>query len=672
MLQNASVRFTAVLGYLLMAVAALAPRIADLGIFVTVDEANFWIARSQIFLNALRTGDFAATAISTHPGVTTMWLGAAGMILQRFLVDHGLVTSVTYATALTFLRLPAALAHTACILAGFALLRRMLPAPAALLAALLWAADPFVIAYSRVLHVDGLATSFGAVSLLAASYAWQAPRRGFALALSAVFAGLAVLSKSPALALLPVVGLVACWHAAYPAQCDAAAPFSIWRVARAALPTYGAWLGIVALTIFALWPALWGDPIAAYNQIRIGVEVEGAQPHMLGNFFLGRPDPAPGPLFYLVALALRTTPLTLGGLLALPLIWRRLEPAHRRILAGLALFALVFTAAMTVFPKKFDRYLTPVFPMVDILAAMGWWGVFTWRGQTAPAIAPRLARLAVLLLGALAVANAGFWHPYAIAAANQALGGTAIAARTFAVGWGEGHEQAAEWLNQRPDIRGVVTVARLPVALQPYMQRGATTLAPLNDQLRPDTGYIVVYISQKQDGIVPPPFAAFYGNVPPLFTARIHGVEYLWVYQAPPAVDRPIGARFGSALRLHGYDLADEPQRGQTFVPLLAFLVHERLPDGMRLFAHLVGPDGQRVAQADLPLPAAAWTPGSYERQEIPLLTPADAAPGRYRLFVGIYDGATGARYPLSDASPVDPTVAGPNAVELLAFTLAE
>lgn len=670
--QNASIRIIAVLSYLLTAAAALAPRVADLGIFVTVDEANFWIARSQIFLNALRSGDFAATAISTHPGVTTMWLGAAGMILQRSLVDHGLVTSVTYATALTFLRLPAALAHTACILAGFALLRRMLPAPAALLAALFWAADPFVIAYSRLLHVDGLAASFGAVSLLAAFYTWQAPRRRLALAISGVCAGLAVLSKSPALALLPVVGLVAFWHAAFPSERDAAAPFSIWRAARAALPAYGVWLGIVALTVFALWPALWGDPIAAYNQIRIGVEVEGAQPHMLGNYFLGRPDPAPGPLFYPVALALRTTPLTLAGLLALPLIWRRLEPAHRRILAGLALFALVFTAAMTVFPKKFDRYLTPVFPMVDLLAAMGWWGVFSWRSQTAPAVAPRLARAAAALLGALAVTNAGFWHPYAIAAANQAFGGAATAARTFAVGWGEGHEQAAQWLNQRPDIRGVVTVARLPVALQPYMQRGATTLAPLNDQLRPDTGYVVVYISQQQDGIVPPPFDVFYGNVPPLFTARIHGVEYLWVYQAPPAVDRRIAAQFGSALRLHGYDLAAEPQRGQVVVPLLAFLVQERLPQGMRLFAHLVGPDGQRVAQADLPLPADAWAPGSYERQEVPLLLPVDAASGRYRLFVGVYDGATGARYPLSDAPPADPALAGPDAVELLAFTLAE
>ena len=33
----------------------------------------------------IRTGDFAATAITAHPGVTTMWLGAAGIVLRRAL-----------------------------------------------------------------------------------------------------------------------------------------------------------------------------------------------------------------------------------------------------------------------------------------------------------------------------------------------------------------------------------------------------------------------------------------------------------------------------------------------------------------------------------------------------------------------------------------------------------
>lgn len=673
-----SARAGAVVSYTGVALAALIPRVADLGGFVTVDEANFWITRSHTFLNALRTGDFAATAISTHPGVTTMWLGAAGILLQRFLVDTGLLSSVTFATALAFLRLPAALAHTICILAGFALLRRMLPPPAALLAALLWAADPFVIAYSRVLHVDALAASFGATGLLAALRAWQLPRRRGMLALSGICTGLAVLSKSPALALAPVVGLLALWHAWRPPdmpESHGTAVRTLGGALRAAAPAFAGWLGIVIVTVIVCWPALWANPVAAFNQIRVGVEVEGAQPHMLGNYFLGRPDPAPGALFYLVALALRSTPLTLSGLLLLPFVWRRLDTSQRRMLAGLACFVLAFTAAMTLFPKKFDRYLTPVFPMVDILAAAGLCGTLNGAlgmvRQRRSFLAPFMVRnLVALLIGALALANVWFWHPYAIAAANQWLGGTTVAARTFAVGWGEGHEQVAAWLNQRPDIRGVATVARLPVTLQPYMQRGATTLTPRGDELQPDTGYVVVYISQQQDGIVPPPFDAFYGRVPPLFTAYIHGVAYAWVYQAPPKVEHLSGARFGDALMLHGYDRAAEPERGRTLALLLTLFINDTPPPGVRFFAHLVGPDGQRVTQADLPLPVDTWTPGSYVRQELPLALPGDLLPGHYRLFTGIYDPVSGARLPPGGVVPADPALAGPDAVELFAFDL--
>jgi len=98
---------------------------------------------------------------------------------------------------------------TAAILAGYGLMRRMLPASVAALAALLWAADPFVIAYSRVLHVDGLAGTFITLSLLAACVYWFHDRRSRFLILSAISAGLAILSKSPALVLLPLVGLIA-------------------------------------------------------------------------------------------------------------------------------------------------------------------------------------------------------------------------------------------------------------------------------------------------------------------------------------------------------------------------------------------------------------------------------------------------------------------------------
>src|SRR5262245_42058761 len=79
------------LSYVAISLVALLPRALDLGVFLTGDEANFWLQRSDTFLRALRSGDWAATAISTHPGVTTMWLGSAGLLLQDSLLGSGIV-----------------------------------------------------------------------------------------------------------------------------------------------------------------------------------------------------------------------------------------------------------------------------------------------------------------------------------------------------------------------------------------------------------------------------------------------------------------------------------------------------------------------------------------------------------------------------------------------------
>src|SRR5689334_13007788 len=154
----------ALLGYLAIGLAALLPRVLALGLFITDDEANFWLNRSDLFLKAIQSGDFAATAITAHPGVTTMWLGAAGIVLRRALLGWGVLYSDAFPNLLALMRLPVVLAHVAVLLLGYALLRRMLPAMVAALAALLWAADPFVIGYSKLLHTDALAASFMTLS----------------------------------------------------------------------------------------------------------------------------------------------------------------------------------------------------------------------------------------------------------------------------------------------------------------------------------------------------------------------------------------------------------------------------------------------------------------------------------------------------------------------------
>jgi hypothetical protein len=658
---------------------ALVLRAADLGLFVTHDEIEFWIGRSESLLRALRHGDFSLMAVSTHPGVTTMWLGAGGIVLRRLLFEQGVLTSETFPIILSLHRLPVVLTHTVMLLVSYGLLRRLLPTTVAILATMLWAADPFVVAYSRLLHVDALMGSFATLSLLAGCLFWHRGQHPGWLVLSGVGAGLAMLSKSPALALGPVVSGLAL-----------AAGMREWgergwrRGAVSLFLPLLAWGGVVALTIVALCPALLVSPARVYEALRVGVEVEGASPHMTGNFFLGRRVAAPGVLFYPVVLALRTTPLTLGGLLLLPFALVSASRGGRdegilsriawRDLATLAGFVLVLVAGLSLFPKKFNRYLVPAFPALDILAAVGLvWGIH-WLVQRVRAMR-RLRSNVRFLAGSVALAaviNAGWWHPYSIVAFNQLFGGASAGARTFAVGWGEGLEQVADWLNRQPDSDDVLTISHMITSLNPYLREGARATFPdLSGQLKEGAGYVVVTISQVQGGSPVPPFNQFFNRAPPLHRVTIHGVDYAWIYQAPPGVAHRRPSTFGNSIYFYGYSREGGAQPGQEIRFKLVWQPCDSLAADYWFFAHLIGPDGKKYAQINQPYATSQWGAGRFVSTEMLLLLPHNLPPGAYLVTAGLFDMQQNRRLPLDSATVADSAVAGPHALLLDHITIA-
>lgn len=664
------------LSYVLIALVALIPRVLDLGNFISGDEANFWLRRSETFWRALASGDFAATAISTHPGVTTMWLGGLGLFLQDFAFDAGLVRDGTYASFLSLVRLPVVIVHSLVIVVSYGLLRKMLPALAAFLAALFWAADPFMIGYSRVLHVDGLAGTFLGLSMIAACVYWQHDSRHRWMVLAAISAALAILSKSPALAIAPFYALLCLFKPlVVPADpSEQQEPTRLFRLAPLSTIMRNALIlgGVTLATIVLLWPTLWTGPQAAIAQLRLGVEAEGAEPHMLGNFFRGQPDDAPGWLFYPASLAMRLTPWTLLGILALPFALYRASRASRRDLIIFVSFAIFFIAAMSIFPKKFNRYLIPIAPQIDVLAAIGYYALFQSIATLLKnrKLASFVQPLAIGLSTCLACWNISFWHPYPITAFNQVLGGARAGERMFLVGWGEGFGEVAAWLNQQPDITGVVTMSPMRSSLQPFMVRRAQVLGPAGTELPRKTGYVVIYIRQVQDYETDPPFAQFYEQGIPLHTVTLNGVDYAWIYQAPPQLQYQDGSQFGDSITLQGFDIINEANAGDTL--LLSMVWYNRLEQSndIMMFAHILGEDGQRIAQIDLPLDITNWQPGRYQRRELPITLPSELSPGKYTLSIGLYNLDTFQRWPLTSEHALEPAINGPDALELLPFEI--
>jgi 4-amino-4-deoxy-L-arabinose transferase-like glycosyltransferase len=113
-----------------------------------------------------------------------------------------------------------------------------------------------------------------------------------------------------------------------------------------------------------------------------------------------------------------------------------------------------------------------------------------------------------------------------------------------------------------------------------------------------------------------------------------------------PAVSQPVTATLGSAIRLHGADVAGT--EGGELAVRIVWQSLAPLAMSEKVFVHLVGPDGNLIAQSDA-LPAGGygteqWVEGEVVIDEHRLMLPPDLPPGDYRLRVGMYDPATGAR----------------------------
>jgi hypothetical protein len=532
----------------LFLLAAL-PRVLDPGRPITWDEPK-WVNRSLRFVEALREGDLNETFQVGHPGVTTMWLAGLGMAAHCRLAPTdcrgvnalSASSSGEYASeaalkglpgVLPAARIPIALTLAAAVVAIFLLARRLIGPPAALLGATLMAIDPFMVAHARVVQLDALTAAFSTLAALALLLGLAVPARRW-IAVSAVCAGLAVLSKSAALFLLPFAGLAVAVAALRPWPHRPA-------VARG-LMTYVGWLVGLVFTVFAVWPALWVDAADTLGSVWAMGSGYAQGGHENQSFFLGQVVEDPGPAFYPIATLFRLTPLTCLGLALLALAvlavgvrvargrpWAWSRPAWT--VAALAAYVLLFAVFMTVGAKKFDRYLLSVFPALDLLAAVG---LVWWCGRARAALAarwPRAANAAWLALAGAVLVQAGAvlsYHPHYLAYYNPLLGGGPRAANTVLVGWGEGMDEVADYLNRQPDAATATAVAWVEPGFTPLFEGHTLDFLSFDSLAKAD--YVVFYVSDIQRRMHEWAHSQF-DPLQPDHVVRLHGIEYARVYR---------------------------------------------------------------------------------------------------------------------------------------------
>lgn len=650
-------------------VVALATRARALGSFSWPDELT-WLERSAAFVTALERGDLAGTYLSDHPGVIPMWGFGGALYLRAQLrgdrtaldglaaenYDQDVPTQL--ATAAWFTVLFTSLA----IVAVYGLLIPLLGRAGAALAGLLIALDPFFLTHSRIVHVDALLTSLMLLSVLSLLVYLRRPDRRRYLLLSGVFGGLALLTKTPALFLFPLTALALGieWllhrldRSAWGRLGQAAGAFALWLLAA-----WGAF--------FVFWPALWANPFFFFERLfkssRWAVTVSHGS-----NFFLGRVVDDPGPWFYGVVFPFRLSPLVLVllplSLVLLIVAWKRRQDV-RLPLTSLA-FVLFFTVMVSLAAKKGDRYLLPVYPVADLLAAWGPVALLARRRAAWRRIGYG-AVVGLVLLVSLLWLRLG---PYYGAYFNPLLGGGPTAVKTFAFGQGEGLDLAANYLNEKKDAADLLAVTFYPPQFRYYFDGNATSLRRGDwDRTWFFADYVVFYVSQVQRQLPTAELVEFFSAQQPEYVARLGGVDFASVYRAPvllsgqpPGIEGTLeGARLGDKLEMGGYALsADRLAPGDDLYATLAWQALEQLSLDYAFRVQLIAQDGRVVGQQAGPsfeeyFPTSWWRPGRtmYDRYRIWL--PADAPPGQYRLVVSALDPASGA--PLAPGDLVVTTI---------------
>jgi len=536
------------------------PRRLDLNRAVTIDENN-WLQRSGGFFKALRTGDYGKTYQSVHPGVTVMWLGSGGMLKEYLsyretspdpgrnkLVDYYFrqVVEKTPLPNLVSARIWMSYAQLVVLLLAFWLSWRLTGWLPALLAFLLVAFDPFQLGLARLLHLDALLSSLYLLAVLAI-IAFLFQHRVYDLIIAGVAAGLCWLTKSPGFFLLPTAALLFLldlWLA-YRQNTSPALPKQLWGYAW----RFALWLLLAASVFVLLWPAMWVNPLGVLLEIFASAGGYAAEGHSSPVFFNGQvfPDGISGPrffYFYPLTYLWRTTPATLLGLLAAAWAFFSKQelfsrPGVRRTLFGLLIAVLVFYLGMNLGSKKFDRYLLPVYAPLNIIAALGWTAAALWLKERLPAFYARIVPGALLVLVIFFQAWSSLSiFPYSLAYYNPLLGGSRIAPRVMQIGWGEGLDQAAIYLNQKDGAQNLDVFTWYQNGPFSFFFKGDSehigtgTFNAADWETLEESDYLVIHIHQWQRDL-PAELLEYIKSWQPEHTVWINNLEYVKIYKVP-------------------------------------------------------------------------------------------------------------------------------------------
>lgn len=331
--------------FLLLSSLFIALRLPGLGTDMLNSDGARWHRRSERFMQAIKTGDFASTYQHYQPGVTLMWLNSATkkviwevqdvFQLPRWSLENAQDFPNIHAVSKTVL----VLVLSALLLYQMAVVSKVASLKVALIYGLLVSTEPYLIGIDRWFHLTSLESYFAFSAFLTFLYALNVNQIRIYF-LAGVLASLSVLSKLTGFVVLPLMIFMKTVHAYYAKNIKRSVVF------------IGALILGSIVTFILLFPALWVDFFNVVQKLTDAV-VGAVESDTRAQFF----KPPFSYIYYPVILAYKLSPTALfaflGSLVVFVRHLKRKEIAQGRLVLA---YLLTFLLILTIATKKIDRY----------------------------------------------------------------------------------------------------------------------------------------------------------------------------------------------------------------------------------------------------------------------------------------------------------------------------
>lgn len=554
--------------FILMVSVTFIPRFRDYDSHAAIDEP-YWVRRSANFYYQFWQGEYEELVYEYHPGITTLWVGTAGMITEfrghRILGDVFEKDSKFYAylkyhgetpeglfSAMRFFNV---FVNSILLLCFFYLTRHLLSIYWAGFIYILLSFDPMHFGHSRILSHESMMSLLLILSAISFMiYLYKSPKTVY-LIFSGIFAGGALLTKSTATFLLLYVGLLLLIELIVEIRKKRkdTVPFLLlfWHKVRA----YFIWLGALIVTYFALWPGMWVDPIkmlsfvygTATNYVTTGNRFgnQGAPISYLDTYLSRMRE-------FVEVLVLHTSPLVWLGLVIV-LVYvvvggiQKNFSLHVRVAINFILLAFFFYVMMSIaIGRRAHHYLMSVFVSLDIVAAIG-------VAATIKLLSEKVKDMTldkyVMWGGFSIILMTQMWiwlpgHPYYYNYCNPLIELKGFASCEQIVGYGMGLDQAAAYLAEMPGSEDMKVMSWAGIGPFSYFFPGEVVhLSPGIpwDQKRVDglreSEFLVIYPLIQLAKNEPKELLAALQGVEPDHVIWIDGIEYIWIYKVSELPD---------------------------------------------------------------------------------------------------------------------------------------